>query len=565
MSTNTLSGTAYSYLRFSTKKQERGDSIRRQIEARDLWLKQHPLVTLAPDGAYEELGTSSFRGKHRLDDKTALKQFINAVESGRVKPGAFLIVESFDRLTREEFGEAAEFVLGLVNRGIRIVQLSPVEVILEKPVDLTKALILVVELTRGHGESKRKMDTVSAVWEAKRKECRATKKPFTTRCPSWIEFRDGKFQFKDGAKSLVRRIFALSAAGHGCRAVAATLDREKVPTWEPRTVRWHDALIRRIVRGREALGEYQPKVFGLDGRRKIEGAPIVGYYPAAVSEAEWLAAKTARAGRHRRGGRPTKDATLTNVFAGLLFEGISGDRITTVNRHKGKALVTSGFRRRGDGGSSFPLVPFERAILSRLRELEPGDVLGTGDGPDEVAELKAKLARVDSVLRSLADQFDDGGDEIPAIAAKVKAKNAERKELATGLEAAESRAASPLSAVWGEAQGILGVLDGAPPARLTEVRLKLKGVLARIIQSITCVFGGSTRLRWGAVRVQFATGDSHRDYLIVHRIKNGRSERPESTEVTSFADATSSTDDFDLRNPADAQEVETLLSAREWY
>ena len=161
-----LSGVCYSYLRFSSPRQEHGDSVKRQTEARDAWLKRNPGVIPAADGDYRELGTSSFRGKHRLEDKTALKQFINAVESGRVKPGAFLIVESFDRLTREEFGEAAEFVLGLVNRGVRIVQLSPVEVILEKPVDLTKALILVVELTRGHGESKRKMDTISAVWEA---------------------------------------------------------------------------------------------------------------------------------------------------------------------------------------------------------------------------------------------------------------------------------------------------------------------------------------------------------------------------------------------------------------
>jgi hypothetical protein len=391
MSTNTHSGTAYSYLRFSTKKQERGDSIRRQIEARDLWLKRHPLVTLAPDGAYEELGTSSFRGKHRLDDKTALKQFINAVESGRVKPGAFLIVESFDRLTREEFGGAAEFVLGLVNRGIRIVQVSPVEVILEKPVDLTKAL-----------------------------------------------------------------------------RSSATIRRRS-----PRR---------------------------------------------------------------------------------------NGSRLTTVNRHKQKVLATSSFRRRGSADPSFPLVPFERAILSHLRELGPSAVLGTGDGPDEVAELRAKVTRADSVLRALADQFDDGSEDIPVVAEKVKAKNAERKALATLLEAAESRAASPLSVVWGETQGILGVLDQTPDARLTEVRSKLKAALARIIDSVTCVFGGSIRLRWAAVRVQFSANGAHRDYVIVHKSKNGHSPKPEETWSQSHSWPTA-VGEVDLRTRTDATKVERFLAA----
>jgi hypothetical protein len=263
----------------------------------------------------------------------------------------------------------------------------------------------------------------------------------------------GEVQLTELAECVPRRLcslFALSAAGHGCRAVAAKLDREKVPTWESTTARWHDPLIRRIVRGREALGEFQPKTRGAEGERKYEGAPIVGYYPAAVTEAEWLAAKTAREGRYRKGGRPPKDAKLNNLFAGLLYDGPTGDRITTINRHKQKVLVTSGFRRHGDSGTSFPLVPFERSILSQLDELNPAEILGTGDGPDEVAELEAKIARVDSVLRSLADQFDDGGEEIPAIAQKVKAKNAERKALAIDLENAESRAASPLSAAWGD-------------------------------------------------------------------------------------------------------------------
>jgi hypothetical protein len=63
-------------------------------------------------------------------------------------------------------------VLGLVNRGIKIVQLSPVESILEKPVNMTSLMLAVVELSRGRGESQRKSDLQKPLWARKRKECR---------------------------------------------------------------------------------------------------------------------------------------------------------------------------------------------------------------------------------------------------------------------------------------------------------------------------------------------------------------------------------------------------------
>src|SRR5262245_21051427 len=135
-----LEGVAMSYSRFSSRKQERGDSIRRQTALREAWLARNPGVRFDTALAFFHVG-SAYRGKHRLKDTAALKQLIRAVEGGRIKPGTYLIVESFDRLTREEFGEAAEFVLGLINRGIRIVQLAPAEVILQKPVDLMQAMI----------------------------------------------------------------------------------------------------------------------------------------------------------------------------------------------------------------------------------------------------------------------------------------------------------------------------------------------------------------------------------------------------------------------------------------
>jgi DNA invertase Pin-like site-specific DNA recombinase len=165
---------------------------------------------------------------------------LSHVETGRIKSGSYLIVESLDRLTREELGDAFELVLGLVNRGIWLVQLSPVESILEKPVNMTGLMLAVVELSRGRGESEVKSQRVAVAHANRRKRVRKLGGVFTARCPSWLEHRDGKFVFKPGARAIVRRIFTLTAAGYGCRAVAQTFNREGVPTFGDASV-WHDS------------------------------------------------------------------------------------------------------------------------------------------------------------------------------------------------------------------------------------------------------------------------------------------------------------------------------------
>src|SRR5262245_41745682 len=79
-------GTAYSYVRFSSKKQEEGDSIRRQVDATAAWAKRkgvHLDNSLSIDR-----GVSAFRGKNR--DLGALGEFLRQVEGGRVKPGSYL-------------------------------------------------------------------------------------------------------------------------------------------------------------------------------------------------------------------------------------------------------------------------------------------------------------------------------------------------------------------------------------------------------------------------------------------------------------------------------------------
>src|SRR5262245_14751203 len=315
--TNTpmLTPTAYSYIRFSSKKQEEGDSIRRQTELTADWARRNRMhldTSLAPDR-----GLSAFRGKNR--DLGALGEFLRLVERGTVLPGSHLVVESLDRLTREEIQPALLLILSLLQKGIRVVQLKPSEVTYDHKSDTTPIILMLVELSRGHSESKVKSDRNTEAWGQRRKAARAGEAVFTHKLPLWVEDRGGKLVAIPERARAVRRIFELSASGMGLYSIMNTLGAENVAPFG-KSGRWSVAYLDLILKDRRALGEFQPRLRG----GKPAGDPIPNYFPAVVTEVEWERARRGAWARHRpykkrEAGRvgPGRIGPRVNVFQGL--------------------------------------------------------------------------------------------------------------------------------------------------------------------------------------------------------------------------------------------------------
>src|ERR1700692_2428578 len=115
-----LKPQAYSYLRMLTDLQLKGDSRRRQLEASRAYAEANSLE-LAKGAELEDIGVSAFKGANVRDG--ALGQFLEAVRSGAVKPGSYLIVESLDRLSREQVLTAQSLFLSIIQAGINLVTL----------------------------------------------------------------------------------------------------------------------------------------------------------------------------------------------------------------------------------------------------------------------------------------------------------------------------------------------------------------------------------------------------------------------------------------------------------
>jgi hypothetical protein len=172
---------------------------------------------------------------------------------------------------------------------------------------------------------------------------------------------------------------------------------------------------------------------------------------------------------------------------------------------------------RGKAGTeyvSFPLDLFERAILSRLQEINPHDILNGENGPDETMVLSGELSNVETSIALIVKEMDEHG-ESPTLFQRLRRLEERQKQLSEKLNEARQKAAHPLSESWGETQSLLTALDNAPDP--TEVRLRLRSALRRIVDSIRLLVVTRNHDRLAVAQVWFTGGEKCRTYFIIHR------------------------------------------------
>jgi DNA invertase Pin-like site-specific DNA recombinase len=555
----------YSYVRFSSPQQAAGDSLRRQTEAAADWCQRHG-ATLDTSTTFRDLGTSAFQGDHRKDGN-ALAMFLNLVEQGKVGNGSVLLIENLDRLSRENPWDAVPLLCSIVNAGVTVATLSPSEMIYQRGRDLTPLILAVVEFGRGNNESEIKSNRCTAAWQEKKRQARAGKHVLTHNLPAWIEERGGQgLRQLAGATlhliperaAVIRRIYRLAAEGYGLCSIVGLLNKEKIPPMT-KSGRWVRSYVASILLDRRAVGEFQPRAGrGKPGGLKPDGDPIPNYYPAAISDAEWYAARGAMMSRRHLRGRV---GTHVNLFSGLLHDAKDGGTyFRQVPGRKGShpLLMNSASREGRAACRTFPLHTFEAAVLSKLREIDPREVLGRDDATDQVKSLTAELYQTRLQKSALEEELLKG--DVRSLANALRKIEAKENDLAAKLAEAQRQAATPAGAAWEETRSLLELLDSADVPQ--DLRLRLRGAMRRIVEDIRLVVVPRGHDRLCAVQIWFAGGERHRDYLIFHRPARGsRSSRIEGGwQAWSLADV-ADPGDLDLRKKKDAQALGRLLAA----
>jgi DNA invertase Pin-like site-specific DNA recombinase len=572
---------AYSYARCSSKKQTRGDSIRRQTDPERAEAYSRRRGWTLSEKTFEDLGVSAWKGKNALVGN--LGEFLKAVESGAIKKGSALIVESLDRISRQGIDEGYDLIKRILKAGILLVTLTPER---EFDVSATKslskgALEIQLILERAAEESERKSERIRAAWYGKKLKAKEGKTIVAGCLPAWIELRNGTLQLNPEKTKAVRRIFALAAAGYGRHRIAQALELEGFGEWSNSSIGF-------ILTDKRALGFYQPKklIDGDNNNRVADGEPLPNYYPAAVTENEWLAARAGmttrrrtlggglqrkwtseeddvvrdlslsvgviarklnrtRAAVHQRRhhlGLTTKQnreekGNFVNIFSGLIRNARPPhDSYIVASRMNAdgpaKALLNAAHAEGRAKCYLFPLEPFERAVLSFFREIKPSEILPAKDAaePDPVTEIQTALAGIDAELKE-ATAFMDANGFSATIGKRIANLENRREELKAKLQDVQTRAAHPASAAWKEYGNLLDALEKAKDPK--DARLRLRAALHRIVEHIRLlvmpVQGTCERL--ALVQIHFKDSLHVRLYALLHRphISNKYCHKPDRT------------------------------------
>jgi DNA invertase Pin-like site-specific DNA recombinase len=552
------SPVAHSYLRFSSAPQEWGDSTRRQVAASEAWSTKAgiPLSSLT----FADKGVSALRGKHRSVEY-ALGRFLELAKKGDgpVQRGDYLVIENLDRLSREEERTALRLWLDILDAGINIVQLSPETVFRHERSDITDIIRAIIELSRGHSESRMKSERVAAAWGQKKIAAR-NGQLLTKRLPAWVTLSEsGEMVLVPERAQAVRLIFRLAASGYGVKRILGKLNKDGVPPIGKKPT-WVRSYITQILIDRRAIGEYQPR------KRKNherDGEPIRGYFPPVVTEEMFFAARAGAAERGKYRGRLAQQ--LINPFAGLLKNAREGDAYFLARRTERCGGRTERhhvlINYNGEQGivprRSFPYLAFEGALLALLRELDPAEVLGKPTGTDEVTALKGELAWVEQRVKDYEDELR-GGAPVAAIARLLREQEERKREIEAQLEAARGRAAVPVASALKEMKSLASVVDNAEDQE--DVRLRLRSALRRAIESIWMLVTPRGRDRLCAVQIFFRDAGNSRSFLIA--LKAGRANqhgpKPARWVAKSLADA-AALGPLDLRNADHVRRLEAAL------
>lgn len=474
---------AYSYLRFSTPEQQKGDSLRRQTAMALDYAKRHGL-DLDLELTFEDLGVSAFRGQNA--DAGRLAYFLEAVRSGLVPQGSTLLVEQLDRISRLTPRRALRVLEDIVDAGVTVVTMNDGRAYSSGSLDSDPMDLMVAVLTfmRANQESDVKSRRLKDAWEAKRSNI-ATK-PLTSRTPAWIRLnpKTTRLELISERAEIVRRIFELTAEGVGQHKIAETFNREGLPIWG-RGALWQRSYVAKILSNPAVIGTYAPGVTEYEGQRKTRRLlePVEGYFPAAVPLELWREVQALRS-THRapsRGRHASKP--ISNILAGLAACPVCGATSTRVQ--KGKKSVPSFVctRAKAGAGCTYKAVRYEwveTAVVERL----PARLRDTPAGGG-VADIDTRLGDVEGALDALRDKIENlvanlSVSHSSALSTELRKREGELEALLesrAGLLEKRVAATGPL--VTQRVQRLLEALEG--PLDRAVANQAMRSVFSRVV------------------------------------------------------------------------------------
>ncbi|SDK75186.1 recombinase family protein [Microbulbifer yueqingensis] len=484
---------AYSYIRFSSKAQAKGDSLRRQLEDTRLYAETHG-YELDDSLILKDLGLSAFDGSNV--EKGALGAFLRLVQDGEVPSGSCLIVESLDRLSRDEILKAFNVFSNILTAGIRIVTLSDGMEYSEESVGANagQLFISLTLMSRAHEESATKSRRLKAVWEQKRKLI--SRRKLTAKCPAWLRLNEGRSSYEiiEERASLLKEIYRMSVDGHGKNAIATYLNENKIKPWG-RSLGWQTSYIDKLLKTRAVLGDFQPHKM-VSGKPTPVGDVIEDYFPQVITYELFHQAQNAISSRLRKGG--VKGEGVTSLFPGVLKCGYCGGSIKHRRKGSGKQryiICDSAHRGMGCIKKNWNYFSFEESFLSHTIHTDFSSVMRSGDVDKkknlklEINALESELEELERRLENLIDLAESGG-ELPQIIQRIELNKVKQESIKDLVDKKRSEldTLSSMLLKHQESQSVakklIDISNSGASSELAEARLRASQAILNTVEKI---------------------------------------------------------------------------------
>ena len=361
---------AYSYVRFSTPEQAKGDSVERQTRMAREWAERQS-IPLDTELNLTDKGISAYHGANA--ETGELGAFLAAVNLGAVPKGSWLLVESLDRISRQNAWRAVHTIQSIVGAGIVVVDLSDngreysMDTLEKEPMLF---IMMVLKFTRSNEESTLKGSRVASKYREKRSNFagdKALDKPYTRRLPAWMRWEDQTkaYVIIEERGALVREIFELTDKGWGQHRIAREFNARGLETWGAggwKAMYWHRSYIRKILGNRAVIGVFTPHLSTKDPltrRRTRKALPTIDHrLPAAVDRELFERVSSPLETTAARGRNSSREAR--SIFAGVLKCQHCDGTMTRVSKGEHVYLVCSAANARG-GTCKYETVPYQQA------------------------------------------------------------------------------------------------------------------------------------------------------------------------------------------------------------
>jgi DNA invertase Pin-like site-specific DNA recombinase len=427
---------AYSYIRFSSKIQGEGDSLRRQLSSTQAYCDSNNLTLSSKH--FSDLGISAFKEV----DRPSLADMLSAIENNEINAGDYIVLENLDRLSRKGISDTLAVLQAILKHDVYIVSLQDnLRLNKDSTDDLISVIKIAVSADLAYQESKKKSERIKESWNEKQQKASNNGTPKTRICPAWLKLSDDRTKYVviEAKALIVQRLFGLLAQGIGRRKIAAIFNKEKVPHISEikRTSGiWHPSYIAKIIKSGSAIGIFTPTV-NKNGKRETDPSnSIEDYFPKIIENRLYYQVQELTKLNNKNAGR--KGASFTNVLQGVCFCLKCNSVMKYTNKKEGEQFLECYGRSIGlcDNVKRYRYKLLEYAVLESMglkmfKFEERSNPLNEYD--TTINRLKGEMARIKERINILIDL-----DNPIAVKDKINTLSLDYKLKSSQLEGLES-------------------------------------------------------------------------------------------------------------------------------